>query len=72
MTLLLQVLTTISLIIGVITGEFFSTKAFGNIRKSWVYIAEVAVFVTIIVLVLSNISITDYSGLITIGIYFLL
>ena len=69
MTLLIQILTTLVLVIGIILGESISTKAFGMFKKTWFYLIEITFFVLILVLIFNSVSLTEYSEIATLLIY---
>jgi len=71
MNIILQIITTLALISGISIGEFLSTKVFGILKKSWLYIVELLIFVIIIVTILNSISLEIYSIYLIAVIYFI-
>lgn len=68
--ILIQVLATFALVLGIIGGEIASTKAFGILKKSWMYLVEILVFVVALVILLDNFAITELNSSLIILFYF--
>ena len=69
--LIVQILATLALILGVAGGEIIATRAFGKMKKSWMYLLEIFLFVLSIVVVLRNFEITKLDSSFIILFYFL-
>lgn len=59
MTLAIQFGITLSLILGIISGEAIATKFLGALNKKWHYVAEIILFISIITLIVNTIAISD-------------
>jgi hypothetical protein len=58
--LISQTLSTITLILGIAMGEILATRAFGMLKKRWLYFVEIALFVVIIVLILNTVMLSQF------------
>lgn len=70
--LIIQVLATLALVLGILAGESVATKAFGMLKKSWMYIIEILLFVIAIVILMDNFTITEFDSTTIILFYFLI
>lgn len=70
MSLLIQIITTLALVFGIVIGEAISTKAFGTLKKVWLYLVEIAIFVITIVFIFNTIALTEHSDFAITLIYF--
>lgn len=68
--LTVQIISTLMLVLGIAAGEATATKAFGALKKRWLYVVEIAIFVLIIVYLFNTIQLTEFSELIVAAIYF--
>ncbi|MCD6576298.1 MAG: hypothetical protein J7K73_04025 [Nanoarchaeota archaeon] len=59
MNLYLQILTTLSLVGGIFVGELAATKVFGVMKKTIYFLAEIVIFVALIVVLTNSMQITD-------------
>lgn len=70
MNTIMQIITTLALVFGIALGEFLSAKVFGTLKKMWLYLIELILFVSIIVLTLNSLALTVYSTYLITAIYF--
>ena len=70
MNLFNQILTTLALVLGIAAGETISTRVFGTLKKRVLYLIEIIFFVVIIVLTFNTITMTKYSNIIIVSLYF--
>lgn len=68
--LLLQTISTLMLVLGIATGEMTATKAFGVLKKRWLYLVEIVIFVLTIVYIFNTIMLTQLNEFLLIAIYF--
>ncbi len=57
--ILLQVITTICLVTGIITGETISNKLFGYIRKWYLNIIEIFLFITLLIMLFNSVYVQE-------------
>lgn len=69
--LIVQMISTLMLVLGIASGELIATKAFGILRKKWLYVVEIGIFVLIIVFILNTVMLEKFNEFIIITIYFL-
>ena len=66
----IQILTTLALVLGVAAGESIAGKAFGTLKKAWYYVAEIVLFVSAIVVVFNTLVLVEIEGATLILLYF--
>jgi hypothetical protein len=70
MELLLQVVSTLLLVLGIAAGETLATKAFGALKHAWMYLVEIALFVVIIVSIFNTIVLSESNLYYLLAVYF--
>lgn len=68
--LLVQMISTLMLVLGIAAGEFVATKTFGALKKKMLYIVELGIFVLLIVFIFNTIVLVQYSSIALVAIYF--
>ena len=68
--LLVQMTSTLMLVLGIAAGEFIATKTFGVLKKKIFYIVEIGIFVLIIVFIFNTILLEQFNAIAIIAIYF--
>ncbi|MCD6547725.1 MAG: hypothetical protein J7K22_04205 [Nanoarchaeota archaeon] len=68
--MILQMLATLSLVIGITIGEFLASKVFGVFKKMYMQILEVVLFVVLLVFILN--SFVPYNSWFSLLIYFVI
>lgn len=67
--IILQVALTLSLVFSVVLGESLSTRVFGVLKNSWLYLLDILLFVVLVVVALNNIGVEN--PVIALPLYFL-
>jgi hypothetical protein len=67
--IILQVALTLSLVLSVVLGESLSTRVFGVLKNSWLYLLDILLFVVLVVVALNNIGVEN--PVIALPLYFL-
>ena len=70
MEIIIQILSTVALVLGIATAEVLATRALGNLKKSWLYIIEIVLFVFIVIVIFNTITLTEFSDTLFVAIYF--
>jgi len=68
--LIVQMISTLMLVLGIASGELVATKTFGVLKKKWLYIVEIGIFVLIIVFILNTVMLEQFNEFVIIAIYF--
>jgi len=68
--LIVQMISTLMLVLGIASGELVAIKAFGVLKKKWLYIVEIGIFVLIIVFILNTVMLEQFNEFVIIAIYF--
>lgn len=71
MEFLIQIVSTLFLVLGIATGEAAATKAFGALKHAWMYLVEISLFVLIIVAIFNTFGLSQFSIYYVLAIYFL-
>jgi hypothetical protein len=68
--MLVQMVSTLMLVLGIAAGELIATKTFGVLKKKILYIVEIGIFVLIIVFIFNSIMLEQYNTIAVAAIYF--
>jgi len=68
--LIIQMISTLMLVLGIAGGEIVATKTFGVLKKRWLYIVEIGIFVLIIVFIFNTIMLEQFNEFVVLAIYF--
>ncbi|MFA5405764.1 MAG: hypothetical protein WC307_00170 [Candidatus Nanoarchaeia archaeon] len=68
--LILQIITTLCLIIGIITGETISNKLFGYTKKWYLNIIEIFLFITLLITLFNNLYLQEINPIMMLTINF--
>lgn len=68
--LIIQMVSTLMLVLGIAAGEIVATKTFGVLKKKWLYLVEIGIFVLIIVFIFNTIMLEQFNEIVITAIYF--
>lgn len=72
MTLLQQIVTTLSFVFGIFTGEILASKIFGVPKRMLIQLLEIILFIVIVMVIFNFLLISGYAFYLTLAIYFVI